>query len=125
MEINPFRIHAMKKKKSLFSLSSNEFQFHLALSSKILNTYSPIIFILGREFRIVLQQSLKITYFHIYSLICYSQSPKGLIWKLCLPRQHIVLLTECAYLWKGDKDYVGRRCLNGFSKFLLSVVTIL
>lgn len=34
------------------------------------------------------------------------------------------LVTEYAYMWERDKDYNVRRCLNRFSEFPLSVVSI-
>ena len=72
--------------------------FSLALSSNLLNIFSMIIFILDMGLGNHITTILKDNIFHIFSLILLQLELRGLIWKLCLPGKHTVLLTECAYL---------------------------
>lgn len=65
-----------------------------------------------------------ITSFIFIVLFCYSQSSRGLIQKLCLPRKHTVLLTQYAYLGESDKNYDVRSYLNHYSKFPLCFVAL-
>ena len=84
-----------KKKKTLFLKLK---YFSLTLSSNLLNIFSMIIFILDMGLGNHITTILKDNIFRIFSLILLQLELRGLIWKLCLPGKHTVLLTECACL---------------------------